>query len=110
MAGSIKSGDINLSRDKAVRQKNPRGGWIADVLRQRGYADAAVCVIIVTVLLIAPVAVLMPLMQSAATSLVLLALLPLLLFVIGAVVPTAFQLVTPGRHSRARSSPSRSSS
>ncbi len=73
------------------------GGWIADRLRQRNYVDAPVRVLIVTIFLLTPVAALMPLMPTAASSLVLLAILPLLLFVIGALVPTAFQLVTPNQ-------------
>ncbi len=73
------------------------GGWIADKLRERGYADAPVRVIVVTGFLTAPVTALMPLMPTAAASLVLLAILTSLLFTFGAVVPAAFQLVTPNR-------------
>lgn len=73
------------------------GGWIADKLRARGYADAPIRVLVVTGFLTTPVAALMPLMPTATASLVLLAMLTMLLFIFGAVVPAAFQLVTPNR-------------
>ncbi len=73
------------------------GGWIADKLSRRGHQDAALRVTIVVVVLIAPAAILMPLMPTAISSLVLLAILSALLMAFGALVPTAFQLVTPNR-------------
>ncbi len=71
------------------------GGWVADLLRRRGYVDAALRVTIVVAALIGPVATLMPLMPTAELALVPLAMLSALLFAFGALVPTAFQLVTP---------------
>jgi MFS family permease len=71
------------------------GGWIADRWRARGCADASLRLVIIASVLCSPVAVAMPLLPTAAGSLVLLATLTLLLFVIGAVTPAAFQLVTP---------------
>jgi MFS family permease len=71
------------------------GGWLADRWRARGHADAALRVVVLATFLSAPVAAMMPLMPSAPLSLALLAVLTLLLYVVGAVTPAAFQLVTP---------------
>lgn len=71
------------------------GGWLADRLRARGDAAAAPRVVMIASFLCAPIAALMPVMPEAAGSLALLAILTVLLFVIGAVTPAAFQLVTP---------------
>lgn len=73
------------------------GGWFTDRLCQRGHMDGPIRVLIVTGIITAVAATLMPLMPTAGTSLVFLAVLPLLLFIIGAVAPAAFQLVTPNR-------------
>lgn len=71
------------------------GGWLADKWRARGRADASMRLVMLAALLCAPIATAMPLQATATGSLVLLAILTFLLFVIGAVTPTAFQLVTP---------------
>ena len=73
------------------------GGWITDRFSKRGYIDAPIRVTIITSLLLAVTATLMPLMPTASLSLALLALLTMFLFVLGSVVPTAFQLVTPNQ-------------
>jgi MFS family permease len=71
------------------------GGWLADRWRARGRTDASLRVVMLAAFLCAPVAAVMPLMPEATGSLIFLATLTFLLFVIGAVTPTAFQLVTP---------------
>lgn len=71
------------------------GGWLADRWCGHGRSDAALRVVVLAAALCGPVVGCMPLMLTATGSLVLLAGLTLLLFVIGSVTPTAFQLVTP---------------
>lgn len=73
------------------------GGLLADKLRQRGYIDAPLRIVIFASFLTAPVAAFMPVVPTAGLSLMLLAALTMLLFVIGSLVPTALQLVTPNR-------------
>lgn len=71
------------------------GGWLADRWRTRGRTDASLRLVMLATFLCAPIAASMPLMPGAIESLILLAVLTFLLFVIGAVTPAAFQLVTP---------------
>ncbi len=71
------------------------GGCAVDFLSRRGHPDAALRITILLLILMWPTAALMPLMPDPALSVALLALLTALLFAFGAVVPTAFQLVTP---------------
>ncbi|QGZ94931.1 spinster family MFS transporter [Terricaulis silvestris] len=73
------------------------GGWIADHLRGRGIREGALWVVVVATCASAPIAVSMPLVQSSSLALVLLALLTFVLFVVGSVTPTAFQLATPNQ-------------
>lgn len=71
------------------------GGWLADKWRQQGRTDASLLVVIFATCLCAPIATAMPQMPTANGALTMLAILTFLLFIIGAVTPAAFQLVTP---------------
>lgn len=73
------------------------GGIFADKLRQLGYADAVLRIVIMVAVLSAPTAALLTLASKVSSSLVALALLTVLISATGSLLPTAIQLVTPNR-------------
>jgi hypothetical protein len=73
------------------------GGWLTDKLRQRGYLDAPIRVVMFACILITPLTLLMPLMASPVISQLLLSALMFLTFAVMAVIPATLQLVTPNQ-------------
>ena len=73
------------------------GGWASDYLRMRGYSDAPIRATIVGLLILTPAVCLMPLVGDPVLSLSMLAVALIPLFGIGALMPTAFQTITPGQ-------------
>ena len=73
------------------------GGWLTDKLRQRGYLDAPIRVVMFACILITPLTLLMPLMPSPVISQLLLSALMVLTFAVMAVIPATLQLVTPNQ-------------
>lgn len=78
-------------------------GWYADRCARAGRQDSAIRVTVTATIVAIPCGVLMPLLPEPWAALVLLSLLALALWAIGASFPTAIMLVTPSRY-RARTS------
>ncbi len=77
------------------------GGLLVDLLRTKGHADAAYKVLLIATAIAIPLGVSMPLMTNLYASIALLSGFVFVLWVIGAVYPTALVLITPN-HFRAQ--------
>jgi len=73
------------------------GGWLAELLRKKGYADAEMRAALLGSLILIPLVILMPLMSNRYAAVVLLAPLTFALSFPQGLVATILQLVAPNR-------------